>query len=55
MVPERFEEGHYSDLLHRIDDLNAIDPTLEREPVISDSRACSGLIHFDCLAEVRKV
>lgn len=53
--PEQFIEGHYSDLLHRIDDLSIIDPALEREPVISDPRACSGLIHFDCLAEVQKV
>ena len=28
--PERFAEGHYSDLLHRIDDLSIIDPVLER-------------------------
>ena len=52
--PERFAEGHYSDLLHRIDDLTTIDPVLESETVVGDSRACSGLIHFDCLAEVVK-
>ena len=52
--PERFAEGHYSDLLHRIDDLSTIDPILESEAVVGDSRACSGLIHFDCLAEVVK-
>jgi molybdopterin-containing oxidoreductase family molybdopterin binding subunit len=52
--PERFAEGHYSDLLHRIDDLAAIDPVLESGAVVADSRACSGLIHFDCLAEVEK-
>lgn len=50
--PERFAEGHYSDLLHRIDDLTAIDPVLESGVVVNDSRACSGLIHFDCLVEV---
>jgi anaerobic dimethyl sulfoxide reductase subunit A len=53
--PERFAEGHYSDLLHRIDDLSTIDPVLESDGVVGDSRACSGLIHFDCLAEVVKV
>jgi len=53
--PERFAEGHYSDLLHRIDDLSTIDPVLESDAVVGDSRACSGLIHFDCLAEVVKV
>ena len=53
--PERFAEGHYSDLLHRIDDLTTIDPVLESGGVVGDSRACSGLIHFDCLAEVVKV
>jgi len=53
--PERFAAGHYSDLLHRIDDLAAIDPVLESGIVVGDSRACSGLIHFDCLAEVVKV
>lgn len=53
--PERFAEGHYSDLLHRIDDLAAIDPVLESGAVVGDTRACSGLIHFDCLAEVVKV
>jgi anaerobic dimethyl sulfoxide reductase subunit A len=52
--PEQFAEGHYSDLLHRIDDLNTIDPVLESGAVVGDSRACSGLIHFDCLAEVVK-
>jgi anaerobic selenocysteine-containing dehydrogenase len=52
--PERFAEGHYSDLLHRIDDLTTIDPVLESGTVVGDSRACSGLIHFDCLAEVVK-
>ena len=52
--PERFVEGHYSDLLHRIDDLNTIDPVLESGAVVGDSRACSGLIHFDCLVEVAK-
>lgn len=52
--PERFAEGHYSDLLHRIDDLSTIDPVLESAAVVGDSRACSGLIHFDCLAEVVK-
>jgi anaerobic dimethyl sulfoxide reductase subunit A len=52
--PERFAEGHYSDLLHRIDDLSTIDPVLESGIVAGDSRACSGLIHFDCLAEVVK-
>jgi molybdopterin-containing oxidoreductase family molybdopterin binding subunit len=52
--PEQFAEGHYSDLLHRIDDLSIIDPVLEEDFVIRDSRACSGLIHYDCLVEVRK-
>jgi anaerobic selenocysteine-containing dehydrogenase len=53
--PEQFAEGHYSDLLHRIDDMTTIDPVLESTAVVGDSRACSGLIHFDCLAEVVKV
>jgi len=52
--PEQFVEGHYSDLLHRMDDLSIIDPVLEQDFVIRDSRACSGLIHYDCLAEVQK-
>lgn len=52
--PEQFTEGHYSDLLHRIDDLSIIDPVLEEDFVIRDSRACSGLVHYDCLAEVQK-
>ena len=52
--PEQFAEGHYSDLLHRMDDLSIIDPVLEKDFVIRDSRACSGLIHYDCLAEVQK-
>ena len=52
--PEQFVGGHYSDLLHRMDDLSIIDPVLEKDFVISDSRACSGLIHYDCLAEVQK-
>ena len=52
--PEQFVEGHYSDLLHRMDDLSIIDPALEKDFVIRDSRACSGLIHYDCLAEVQK-
>jgi anaerobic selenocysteine-containing dehydrogenase len=52
--PEQFAEGHYSDLLHRIDDLSIIDPVLEEDFVIRDSRACSGLVHYDCLAEVQK-
>jgi len=52
--PEQFAEGHYSDLLHRMDDLSIIDPVLEEDFVIRDSRACSGLIHYDCLAEVQK-
>jgi anaerobic dimethyl sulfoxide reductase subunit A len=52
--PEQFAEGHYSDLLHRMDDLSIIDPVLEQDFVIRDSRACSGLIHYDCLAEVQK-
>jgi anaerobic selenocysteine-containing dehydrogenase len=52
--PEQFVEGHYSDLLHRIDDLSIVDPVLEEDFVIRDSRACSGLVHYDCLAEVRK-
>jgi molybdopterin-containing oxidoreductase family molybdopterin binding subunit len=52
--PEQFVEGHYSDLLHRMDDLSIIDPVLEEDFVIRDSRACSGLIHYDCLAEVQR-
>ena len=52
--PEQFAEGHYSDLLHRMDDLSIIDPVLEKDFVIRDSRACSGLVHYDCLAEVQK-
>jgi molybdopterin-containing oxidoreductase family molybdopterin binding subunit len=52
--PEQFVEGHYSDLLHRIDDLSIIDPALEQDFVIRDPRACSGLIHYDCLAEVQR-
>ncbi len=52
--PEQFVEGHYSDLLHRMDDLSIVDPALEQDFVIRDSRACSGLIHYDCLAEVQK-
>jgi anaerobic selenocysteine-containing dehydrogenase len=52
--PEQFVEGHYSDLLHRMDDLSIIDPVLEQDFVIRDPRACSGLIHYDCLAEVQK-
>ena len=52
--PEQFAEGHYSDLLHRIDDLSIIDPVLEQDFVIRDPRACSGLIHYDCLAEVQR-
>jgi anaerobic selenocysteine-containing dehydrogenase len=52
--PEQFAEGHYSDLLHRVDDLNIIDPVLEIEPIISDPRAGVGLIYSDCLVEVKK-
>lgn len=53
--PEHFLEGHYNDLLHRIDDVNIISPSLEIEPIISNSEASAALIQYDCLVEVRKV
>lgn len=52
--PQQFIEGHYNDLLHRIDDLSIVSPSLEIEPIISDSQATAALIFFDCLVEVKK-
>ncbi len=52
--PEQFAEGHYSDLLHRIDDLSIINPALETEPVTSDTRAGVVLPYYDCLVEVKR-
>ncbi|MFC2060176.1 molybdopterin-dependent oxidoreductase [Chloroflexota bacterium] len=52
--PEQYVEGHYSDLLHRVDDLSVIDHALEMEPVTSDPLASSGLVYYDCLVEVKK-
>jgi len=53
--PEQYAEGHYSDLLHRVDDLSIINPALEMEPITSNPITTSCLIHYDCLVEVRKV
>ena len=53
--PEQFVEGHYSDLLYRIDDLRTIDPSLEIEPITSDFNTGVGLHYYDCLVEVKKV
>ncbi len=52
--PEHFIEGHFNDLLHRIDDVNIVSPALEIEPIISDSKATAALIQYDCLVEVKK-
>ena len=52
--PEQFVEGHYSDLLHRMDDLSIIEPFLKQDFVIRDPRACSRLIHYGCFAEIQK-
>ncbi|MFC2059673.1 molybdopterin-dependent oxidoreductase [Chloroflexota bacterium] len=52
--PEQFAEGHYSDLLHRVDDLSIIDHALEMEPVTSDTRAAVALPFYDCLVEVKR-
>ncbi|MDP2645697.1 MAG: molybdopterin-dependent oxidoreductase [Desulfobacterales bacterium] len=52
--PEHFLAGHYNDLLHRVDDLNNINPAMEIEPVVSDTRGACHQIVYDCLVEVAK-
>ncbi|MDP2719533.1 MAG: molybdopterin-dependent oxidoreductase [Dehalococcoidia bacterium] len=52
--PDHYIEGHYACLLHSIDDLSIIIPSLEVEKVIKDIKGASHLIHYDCMAEVRK-
>ena len=52
--PEHFIEGHFNDLLHRLDDVNIVSPAVEIEPIISDSKATAALIQYDCLVEVEK-
>ena len=52
--PEHFAEGHYNDLLYRVDDLTAINPSLEIEPIVSDSKAAANYNSYDCLVEVKK-
>ncbi|MBI2854473.1 MAG: molybdopterin-dependent oxidoreductase [Chloroflexi bacterium] len=53
-TPEQFIEGHYNDLLYRVDDIDAIDRALEREPIVSDLMGGATYNSFDCLVEVRK-
>jgi len=52
--PDQFADGHYNLLLRGIDDEEAINPALELEPIVKDSRASAHLIYFDCLVEVKK-
>lgn len=52
-LPEQFIAGHYSELFLRIDDPQQINPALDIEPIVSDSRAAGHTLHYDCLVEVK--
>ena len=52
-LAEQFVEGHYSELFLGIDELQQINPALDIEPIVSDSRAAGHTLHYDCLVEVR--
>jgi molybdopterin-containing oxidoreductase family molybdopterin binding subunit len=52
-LAEQFIDGHYAELFLRIDDPQQINPALDIEPIVSDSRAAGHTLHYDCLVEVR--
>ncbi len=53
-IPEQFIDGHYGELFLRIDDPQQINPALDIEPIVSDSRAAGHTLHYDCLVEVKR-
>ena len=51
---DAYIDGHYNELLHRVDDPNQIKPSLDIEPIVHNPHSADHLNLFDCLVEVRK-
>ncbi|MBI4333385.1 MAG: molybdopterin-dependent oxidoreductase [Chloroflexi bacterium] len=52
--PEHFVKGHYNQLLHAIDDPNAINPALETDQIVKDTKAAAHMVHYDVLVRVER-
>ncbi len=51
---DAYIDGHYNELLHRVDDPKQIKPSLDIEPIVHSPHSADHLNLFDCLVEVRK-